>query len=131
MRMGLSRSVRPCALQLIPGKMHQVPPLRRFLLSEQGDHSYSLLFHCRHFSTGLSSSSHYRSSKTSEGASSASEAPTAATVRVEEDRNFALDNFLAGIEAGMTSTQVGRDGTHTWRLRDQMRTMGGVQKAYK
>ena len=55
----------------------------------------------------LSSSSHYRSSKTSEGASSASEAPTAATVRVEEDRNFALDNFLAGIEAGMTSTQVG------------------------
>ena len=52
-----------------------------------------------------------RSSRTSE-ASSASEAATSVTAtaaRMEEDRNFALDNFLAGIEAGMTSTQVRRD----------------------
>ena len=46
----------------------------------------------------------YRSSKTSE-ASSASEPPPP-TARIEEDRNFTLDNFLAGIEANMTSTQV-------------------------
>ena len=52
----------------------------------------------------LTRSSHLRSSRTSE-ASSASE--PLVTVRIDEDRNFALDNFLAGIEAGMTSTQVG------------------------
>ena len=47
-------------------------------------------------------------SRSSRAASEASEAAGPTTSRAaaeEEDRNFALDNFLAGIEAGMTSTQ--------------------------